>query len=1239
MASSLHQTSPSAGRTQTRIASDPVFDKAVAKFKKRLTKNQAERFANCTVDDVKNQIRDIQSLHGSQRRLRNMERLSKFVEGMVQLGNVVEVFLNLHNTVALIWGPLKFLLLTASTWIDSLDSLLDVYGQIGEVLPDLTRYAQIYKEYPSVHTHLEAYYCDILQFHSNALDVFARSGWKVLFHSAWKTFKTQFDPILKSLERHRVMLSEEKLTAVMEETQKQGQSIQGRLHQLNRSWQNRDQKNAERDLIAHQSQIDQQYSIVESKIDAPHYHEDYEIASQKRFQSTSGRWILDHPLVSEWLESSSKANEKIYLSGIPGAGKTVLTSSIISHLKERQLSCKDSADRFSISYFYFKQHQRRKSSLVSLLLALLAQLVAQDESLLDHVYQACRSAEPQQFRSLDEVSRNVTTALQSQSRCFVIIDGLDECPEASRVLKWFESIMSKQNANSRDTDFNIRLFISGQRDGILESQMTHYTSIRLETASGHDEDIKAFAATMASKIREKFSLDSEVEQEIALRVTSQARGMFLYAQLVLSNLFSQTSKYDFKQEMKGETFPEGLEQAYERGIIRVLRNPNKAERAVAKNIFGMIMCACRPLHWREIQSKFCIDPSKGEADIDRELVMSCKQICGSLVDVSYLEPSLSSPGEDIIDLVHTTAKIYLEQTKEIDIPTENAKMALFCAEYMISRPLTSGISKLEIQEHATKGYYGFHDYAVAFWWKHIQQVFAASELDTELARRVLQTAYRCVIDAGELDKIDVVDDSTGVIQSLKSKLEGIPQNLRDWDSIRIYEMRVVAIREAMEALVNQPDEHKPSTLALYGPWRYKCRKPWCQFFSRGFEEARQQQIHINQHELPFTCEYQGCFATKVGFERESDLKNHTRRWHPKEEPSLFPRPKRLTSSHPDILKAAQTGDLNTVKGLIEQGNASPDYQTKGGKSLLEAAVQNGHLHVVQYLTEMGANVDVRLWQSRGTRNLLDEAVARRDLEILTFLCGLDSISLCNAYSSSMTLHTVVDIVPFPHAIMAQLLRKADLEHLIDVLVFAIRSRKATAVTYFAETIDESCFHSALEVAATTPDLPCLDALLSSGKVDPNARSLMGDLPLHAACASGTLSIVQRLHAVTTTTDIKDASGNTPLHLASKGGHYAVVEFLIKEGADSYAKNLSTETPVQLAIQNGHEAVRRLFVENNAILDSVDNSVGLIFEGGSLQLSDPPNTGDVLDNFDFDSFLTDPEGDYGTFNFTEAFPIE
>ncbi|EYB33484.1 hypothetical protein FG05_30074 [Fusarium graminearum] len=1175
MSSSVSQTSPSVGGTQARTGSDPVFDKAMAKFKKHLTKDQAAKFANCTVDDVRNEIKIIQNRHGSQRRLRNMERISKFVEGMVQLGQVVEVFLNLDNIVALIWGPLKFILLTASTCLDTLDTLLDVYGQIGEVLPDLTRYHQIYKEYHSVHKHLEDYYCDILQFHSNALDVFARPGWKTLFHSTWKTFKTQFGPILKSLERHRVMLSEEKLTAIMQETQKQGKSIHDKLHQMDSALRERDKKDAERDLITRQSQIDQQHRTVERKIDAPKYHEDYEIASQKRSQNTSGQWILGHPLVSEWLDHSSTADGKIYLSGIPGAGKTVLTSCLITHLKELKSSTTDSGDRFTISYFYFKHDQPKKNSFVSLLLSLLAQLVAQDESLLDHIYHACHSMDSQQFRSLDEVSRHVSIALQSQTRCFIIIDALDECPEAPKVLQWFENVIFKENGTLGDIDSNIRLFISGQRDGILER---------------HDQDIKEYSEAMASKIRDKFSLDLEYEQDIVSCVTSHACGMFLYAQIVLTNLISQTSKYDFKQEMKAETFPDGLEQAYERVIVRVLRNPNKSERAVAKHILGMIICAFRPLHWREIQSKFCIDPSNSEADIDRELVLSCKQICSSLVDFSYVDPSLSSPGEEIIDLVHSSAKTYLVQTKEIDVPTENAKMALFCTEYMISRPLTPGLSRPDIQEYATTGYYGFHDYAAAFWWKHARQVLAASELDTGLTQRVLQAAHHCVVETGQLEGIESLYDSAEGIQSLKTKLEGLPQNLRDWNIIKLYEMRVVAIRQSIADLINQPYERKGPALVLYGPLRYKCRKPWCRSFSRGFEAEQQQQSHINQHELPFTCDHQGCFATDVGFEKETDLKTHYRRWHPQEEHSLFPAPQQHRKRHTAIQKAIRRGNLDTVKALIGQGNIN----AKRGISFLKTAVRNGHLHIVQYLTELEANDTMLIWGDDGDTSALDAAVKRADLEIVTFLCGLDRTTVINE-----TLHKCVKVVPFPKSIMSMLLSACAPDVFQHILHFAIRSRNATATAYFAETFDVSTFHGALELAVEAAHLPCLDALLLSGKTDPNTRNLKGDLPLHVACESGAIPIIQRLYSVTTTTDIKGASGNTPLHLAAKGGHYEAVEFLVERGAYINAMNESFQTPLKLAKQNGHEAVQRLLLENGADINAIDtlfSELGKLLEG-------------------------------------------
>lgn len=39
-----------------------------------------------------------------------LARIGKFLEGMEGLGKIIDVFLNTSETVAFVWGPIKFLL-------------------------------------------------------------------------------------------------------------------------------------------------------------------------------------------------------------------------------------------------------------------------------------------------------------------------------------------------------------------------------------------------------------------------------------------------------------------------------------------------------------------------------------------------------------------------------------------------------------------------------------------------------------------------------------------------------------------------------------------------------------------------------------------------------------------------------------------------------------------------------------------------------------------------------------------------------------------------------------------------------------------------------------------------------------------------------------------------------------------------------------------------------------------------
>jgi hypothetical protein len=168
-----------------------------------------------------------------------------------------------------------------------------------------------------------------------------------------------------------------------------------------------------------------------------------------------------------------------------------------------------------------------------LLLGLLSQLSDQDSSLLDFLYREFCSIDQQKL-SLHKLCDLASTALRAQRRCFVVIDGLDECAgdsidsqsnEAERVLKWFEQLMAFNEEVISDTDgLCIRLLVAGQRDGHLEEMLGYYPSIQLEKTTEHSDDINLYAKGEAVKICRQFSAGMEVERDIIQKVTTRAKG-------------------------------------------------------------------------------------------------------------------------------------------------------------------------------------------------------------------------------------------------------------------------------------------------------------------------------------------------------------------------------------------------------------------------------------------------------------------------------------------------------------------------------------------------------------------------------------------------------------------------------------------------------------------------------------------------------------------------------------------
>lgn len=85
------------------MAHDRGFQRALVRFTDRLSPEEREEFQVSTLEDVYDIIEQIQSVHGSERRMRNLTRIRSFLEAMEQYGKVIEVFLNAADLLAFVW--------------------------------------------------------------------------------------------------------------------------------------------------------------------------------------------------------------------------------------------------------------------------------------------------------------------------------------------------------------------------------------------------------------------------------------------------------------------------------------------------------------------------------------------------------------------------------------------------------------------------------------------------------------------------------------------------------------------------------------------------------------------------------------------------------------------------------------------------------------------------------------------------------------------------------------------------------------------------------------------------------------------------------------------------------------------------------------------------------------------------------------------------------------------------------
>jgi ankyrin repeat protein len=241
----------------------------------------------------------------------------------------------------------------------------------------------------------------------------------------------------------------------------------------------------------------------------------------------------------------------------------------------------------------------------------------------------------------------------------------------------------------------------------------------------------------------------------------------------------------------------------------------------------------------------------------------------------------------------------------------------------------------------------------------------------------------------------------------------------------------------------------------------------------------------------------------------------------------------------DLFEAAETGNLETVRAIVDSNPDLIEQEDAAGWNAAAYAAWNGHKPVYDYLLSQGAATTVFTTAALGP---LPDLVQR--------------------------LRTN------PLAVNAR-----DGRYKASPLIWSVRTGNQAALEFLLDlgadvNAPDRSGATALHAAVGGGQLEIGRTLLFAG-ADPSICDDRGLAALHLAADSGQLQFCVLLLDAGAAPDARDGAGNTALHLAAARGDFELCEYLLFLGAQAGVQNDRGLTPRDVAERAGHRDVAAL----------------------------------------------------------------
>ncbi|KAF3482709.1 uncharacterized protein GIQ15_02033 [Arthroderma uncinatum] len=319
-------------------------------------------------------------------------------------------------------------------------------------------------------------------------------------------------------------------------------------------------------------------------------------------------WLPSKEAYKNWQGENCANCPILLLTGKPGVGKSVLSSFVINDLE-------DSKQR--VSYFFFRQGNTAKSTVVACLRSLVYQMTLYDGTILSELLVKHQETPFSEYLDDTATWRKIFAEVifnrKTPDLTFWVLDALDECENPSTLFTLLAQLPS-----------HIRVFITSRPTLEIEQGFRQLRHLMKQHEITEEDTIDDMAILIDSKMEYMLAVDIDSREALKSRLLQKACGSFLWLSLVIKKLGTVYSKEGAEEAL--DQLPSEMNKLYAQMLESTVKDTGKA--ALARSIIMWMLLALRPLTIDEMQEAIKLDINHTVPNLGT----SAPAICGQLLN-------------------------------------------------------------------------------------------------------------------------------------------------------------------------------------------------------------------------------------------------------------------------------------------------------------------------------------------------------------------------------------------------------------------------------------------------------------------------------------------------------------------------------------------------------------------------------------------------------------------------------